>query len=104
VFETKSETAQLVSKTIWIFSDMVNETKEFPMPAFLDLGPQRMLERVKSQRLVVLLKSYRVHIYGASTNNLTPQAWMTVKQFWSEYFLATSAELISYSGLCDVER
>jgi len=74
------------------------------MPAFLDLGPQRMLERVKSQRLVVLLKSYRVHIYGASTNNLTPQAWMTVKQFWSEYFLATSAELISCSWWCDVER
>jgi hypothetical protein len=31
------------SRNIWIFSYMMNETNEFPMPQLLELGPERML-------------------------------------------------------------
>src|SRR6266403_4742561 len=32
-----------IPKTIWIFSDMVNETKTFPMPELVAVGPDKML-------------------------------------------------------------
>jgi hypothetical protein len=93
-----------VSKTIFIFSDMVNETKEFQMPAILPSGPEKMLEQAKANGLLVPLKGYRIYIYGASPNALTPQGWLTVKNFWTMYFAAAGAELVSYSAEYDVQR
>jgi len=92
------------TKTIWVFSDMINETREFPMPTLLDIGPERMLEQAKAHGLVVPLPHYRIHIYGASTVGLTPHAWMTIKRFWEMYFAAAGAELLTYSAECDVQR
>jgi len=39
IFESSPSagTSHAVSKTIWIFSDMMNETKTFPMPAMTNL-------------------------------------------------------------------
>lgn len=93
-----------VSKTIFIFSDMVNETKEFQIPAILPSGPEKMLEQARANGLLVPLKGYRIYIYGASPNGLTPQGWLTVKNFWTMYFAAAGAELVSYSAECDVQR
>ena len=92
------------SKTIWIFSDMVNETKEFQIPAILPNGPEKMLEQARANGLLVPLKRYRIYIYGASPSGLTPQGWLTVKNFWTMYFAAAGAELVSYSAECDVQR
>jgi len=91
-------------KTIWIFSDMVNETQNFPMPALLATGPERMLERVKANGLLVTLSGYKIYILGASPSGLTPQAWLAVKKFWTKYFSAAGAELVSYSAECDFGR
>lgn len=99
-----SGTDQGFPKIIWIFSDMMNETRVFQMPALLDTGPERMLERAKANRLVVPLKGYRIYVYGATPAGLTPQAWTTVKHFWSLYFEAAGAELVTYSAECDVQR
>jgi hypothetical protein len=93
-----------VSKTIFIFSDMVNETKEFQIPAILPSGPEKMLEQARANGLLVPLKGYQIYIYGASPNGLTPQGWLTVKNFWTMYFEAAGAELVSYSAECDVQR
>jgi hypothetical protein len=92
------------SKTIWIFSDMMNETKEFPMPTLLTNGAEKMLEQVKSNGVLVPLKGYKVYVYGATPSGLTPQAWLTIKDFWTMYFAAAGAELVSYSAECDVQR
>jgi hypothetical protein len=92
------------TRTIWIFSDMMNETASFPMPALLGMGPERMLERAKADGLLVPLTGYTMYIYGASPNGLTPQAWRTVKRFWELYFDAVGARVISYSTECDVAR
>lgn len=102
--DPKTNSHRAVSKEIWIFSDMMNETKEFPMPELIELGPKQMLERTRQNGLVVSLKGYEVHVYGASIRGLTPKAWTTVKEFWIEYFSAAGAELASYSGECDVRR
>jgi hypothetical protein len=104
VFESNQKSTQGASKAIWIFSDMMNETREFPMPSLLASGPEQMLERVKANGLLVPLNGYKIHIYGASPSGLTPQMWMTVKGFWTAYFSAAGAELVSYSAECDVER
>jgi hypothetical protein len=40
------------SKTIWIVSDMVNETASLLMPALIPLGPQKILEHAKANGLV----------------------------------------------------
>ncbi len=72
---------------------MVNETKNFPMPALVSVGPEQMLERAKANGLVVPLNGYRAYIFGASPSGLTPQAWLAVKQFWEMYFSAADADL-----------
>jgi hypothetical protein len=92
------------SRTIWIFSDMMNETKEFPMPSLIELGSQEMLERTKAEGLLVPLKGYRVHVVGATTTGLTPDGWETLHLFWMRYFAAAGAELVSYSPEVDGSR
>jgi len=100
----KDGESRSLSKNIWIFSDMVNETKSFPMPALVSTGPEQMLERAKANGLVVSLSGYKIHVVGASPSGLTPQAWLTVKKFWEMYFSMAGAELVSYSAECEVER
>ncbi len=106
LFESSSEpdASHSPTKTIWIFSDMMNETKEFPMPELLDMGPERMLERAKANGLVVPLNGYKVYVSGASPVGLTPQTWLTIKSFWTMYFLTAGGELASYSAECDIEH
>ena len=55
-----------VSKDIWIFSDMMNETAQFNMPALIPTGPDGMLRHVKNNHLLVPLHGYRIHVVGAS--------------------------------------
>jgi hypothetical protein len=58
-----------VSKTIWIFSDMMNETKEFPMPELIEFGPQKVLERARTNGLLVPMNGYRVYVYGPQSDS-----------------------------------
>lgn len=99
-----SDKSQTMSKTIWIFSDMVNETRDFPMPTLFETGPDKMLERAKANGLLVPLNGYKIYVYGASPSGLTPQAWGTIKAFWAVYFQAAGAELVVYSAECDIQR
>ena len=95
---------ELPTRTLWIFSDMMNETREFPTPVLLEIGPERMLERVKANGLLVPLPRYKIYIYGASTGGLAPRSWRTIRRFWEIYFGAAGAELTTYSAECEVER
>lgn len=106
IFESspKADTSHVVSKTIWIFSDMMNETKDFPMPALIEMGPERMLDRAKANRLIVPLNGYKVYVLGASPGGLTPPQWFRVREFWTRYFLAAGAELVAYSTECNPQR
>jgi hypothetical protein len=91
-------------KTIWIFSDMVNETRDFQMPDLIKIGPDRMLERIRTNGSVVPLNGYKVFVLGASASALTSQQWSTIKKFWEIYFKMAGAELLVYSAEGDVER
>jgi hypothetical protein len=93
-----------VSKDVWIVSDMMNETAEFPMPALIPSGPDGMLKRAKGNHLVVPLTGYRIHVIGASPAGMNPYMWNTVKAFWALYFQAAGAELVSYSAEARGER
>jgi hypothetical protein len=83
---------------------MMNETPGLPMPALLATGPNGMLEHARANGLLVPLKGYRIHVVGASTRGLTPQAWNNIKEFWVEYFHDAGAELVSYQADVSVER
>jgi hypothetical protein len=98
----KHRSSNQSSRDIWIFSDMMNETKEFALPQLVE--PERMLERAKGLNLVVPLTAYKIHIIGASPTGLTPQRWMQLRRFWESYFAAAGAELVSYSSECDASR
>jgi hypothetical protein len=106
IFESspRSDTSHSATKTIWIFSDMMNETKEFLMPELLEFGPDRMLERAKANGLIVPLNGYEIYVYGASPSGLTPLAWRALKTFWAKYFTAAGADLVSYSPEAEVQR
>src|SRR6185437_9565211 len=92
------------TREIWIFSDMINETPTLMMPALVASGPQNMLEQAKANGLLVPLRGYKVHICGASMRGLSPQAWNVVKAFWTNYFRAAGADLVSYSPSATADR
>lgn len=99
--ESQAGSASAPSKEVWIFSDMMNETKEFPMPELVGFGPQQMLERAKSEGLLVQMKGYEVHVCGASMAGMSAKEWTVVKEFWANYFSEARAELTSYSADVD---
>jgi len=99
-----ADRSNTIAKDIWIFSDMMNERKNFPMPELLAMGSELMLQQAKANGLLVPLRGYRVYIYGASMTGLTPQTWAAVKKFWTGYFSAAGAELVAYSAECDSAR
>jgi hypothetical protein len=101
---TSGADSKRTSKTIWIVSDMMNETPGLLMPALIPLGPQKMLEHAKASGLIVPLQGYKIHVIGAATTGLSPQSWNTIKEFWTLYFRDAGAELASYSVECTVDR
>ena len=90
-------------KEIWIFSDMMNDTKNVPMPKLVEFGQQQVLKRANAQG-VVQLKSYKLHACGVSTDRMSPKEWTAVKEFWTAYFNAAGAILIAYSADVDCQR
>jgi len=97
-------TSPSVSKTIWIVSDMMNESANFEMPALLPYGADKMLAQARSSSLVVPLHGYRVYVIGASPAGLSPQTWNSLRTFWTLYFREAGAELVSYSAECSPDR
>jgi hypothetical protein len=83
---------------------MMNETRAFPMPELLSEGAEQMLHRAKANGLVVPLRGYEIHVQGASPRGLSPQQWVTMRQFWTLYFSAGGASLVSYSAQCGMTR
>jgi len=74
------------------------------MPQLVDTAPEQMLERAKANGLVVPLHGYKIYVYGASTMHLMPKQWRILREFWTAYFSAAGAELVSYSADCDSRR
>ena len=99
-FDSFPDAKNSASNAIWIFSDMMNETPEFSMPELIALGPDEMLSRAQAKRLLVPLKRYKIHVQGAASDGLTPQRWITMKEFWGRYFSSAGAEVITYSPEC----
>jgi hypothetical protein len=91
-------------KTIWIVSDMMNESANFEMPALLPSGPDKMLAHARSSGLIVPLRGYMVYVIGASPAGLSPQTWNSLRTFWTLYFREAGAELVSYSAECTADR
>jgi hypothetical protein len=54
-----------------------------------------MLDHAKATGLIISLRGYKVYVLGVSSGGLTPQAWFRVRDFWTKYFLAAGAELVS---------
>ena len=92
------------SKTIWIFSDMMNESANFNMPALLPAGPEKMIERARANGLIVPLARYRIYVIGASPAGLTPQTWNALRTFWTLYFREAGSALFTYSAESSVDR
>ncbi len=93
-----------VPTELHVFSDMVVEVPGFAMPALLPLGAEHMLELAKNNGLIVPLAGYRVQVYGASTTAMSPEAWNTIRAFWTMYLQAAGSELVTYSSETTVSR
>ena len=104
MLESGADQRTSVTKSIWIVSDMMNESANFQMPALLPSGPDRMLAMARSNGLIVPLHGYKIHVIGASPAGLSPQAWNSLKTFWTLYFQEAGAELVTYSAECNVDR
>jgi len=92
------------TREIWIFSDMINETPAFMMPALVARGPHKMLEQAKVNGVLVPLRGYKVHVCGASMRGLSPQEWNILKSFWASYFQAAGADLVVYTPSAPADR
>ena len=53
---------------------------------------------------MVPLNGYKIYVHGASPSGLTPEAWYAIKKFWTMYFSAAGAELVTYSPECELDR
>jgi hypothetical protein len=104
LMDSDPQVSPAATREIWIFSDMVNETPTLMMPALVASGPRKMLEQAKANGLLVPLRSYKVHVCGATMRGLSPQAWNTVKAFWTTYFQTAGADLASYSPSTTADR
>jgi len=62
------------------------------------IGPEQMLVRARVNGLLMPMNGHKIYIYGASPSGLTPQGWIAIKRFWTMYFAAAGAELVSYSA------
>jgi hypothetical protein len=101
-FESVPDSAHLV-RDLYLFTDGVNESS-FNMPALLPTGVDNMMRVARTNRLIVPLAGVRVYVYGASTAGLTPEAWSTIRSFWTAYFEAAGAKLVVYSTETSVVR
>lgn len=91
-----------IQKTIWIFSDMVNETKAFPMTKLIQSNSANVLKIATARGLVVPLKGYEIYACGASTIGSRAQDWVMIREFWRRYFWLGGAKLIVYSNQPEV--
>lgn len=41
------------------------------------------LEHAKANGLIVPMNGYKVYVYGATSDGLSPQAWQAMKNFWT---------------------
>lgn len=96
--------AKSMAKEFYIFSDMMNETHQFNMPALLPTGTEKLIEYVKANGLLVPLTGYTIRVVGASTAGMNPETWNAVKRFWTAYFRAAGADLLMYSSEVTIER
>jgi hypothetical protein len=69
------------TKTIWIFSDVINETANFQMPFLLTCRPEQMLERAKANGAYCPDTRTQIYVYGATPKDLSPQGWQAVTSF-----------------------
>jgi len=63
-----------------VFSDGVNKTAGFQMPALLPTGVDNMMAIARANRLIVLLSGVHVYVFGATTANLNPETWQTIRR------------------------
>jgi hypothetical protein len=89
-------------KELHLFTDGVNETPAFNMPALLPTGVENMLSLARANRLVVPLPGVRVYMWAAAAPNA--EAYAATKAFWSAYLKAAGAELVVYSTEASVFR
>jgi hypothetical protein len=100
----ESTDSKRIVNEVFILSDMMNESQEFPMPALVATGSARMIEYAEQHGLIVPMNGYRIHVYGATTMGMSPQTWNIVKEFWQRYFQKAGAQLVLYSSETVVER
>jgi len=62
------------------------------------------VDHAKANGLLVPLNGYNIYIYGASVHELSPQAWVTIKGFWTMYFSTAEADVVVYSADYDLHR
>jgi hypothetical protein len=77
-FEPGTKADSIRCKTIYIFSDAMNDH------TLSDGG--------------VALQGYKVHVCVASTVGLTAQAWETIRNLWTRYLATARAMRVVYSA------
>jgi len=98
LFESGNVADQSASKDVWIFSDMMNDTKKFSMSERDWTTAEEMLDNAKGEGLLIPLKGYSIHICGVSTASMSAHRWMIIKRFWESYFASVGAETLVYSA------
>ena len=85
-----------------IFSDMRHHTKSLDLETPAAIPVRFALSKVETSHLVVDLKGVDVDVLGVDGAGKQFAYWDTLRNFWSEYFKKTGANLREYSMLRDV--
>lgn len=77
--------------TLYLFSDMLQSTREMEMEDLRDMPPSNWVSEMKARGRLPDLSGVCVFVVGARVDT---EAGQRVKAFWEEYFKATGATLL----------
>ena len=83
-------------KELIVLSDLRHFTRSINMERVKEVERERILDALRQQQLLPTLQNVDVHCLGVHLQNKTPRYWQSLKDFYTNYFAETGAELRTF--------
>jgi hypothetical protein len=90
--------AGVVSTELVIFSDMLQDTKEFAIRQ-RGVSTSEAMRKLKANQLIAGLSQVDVYALGVNESSARTKDWISTREFWRGYVAAAGGMLCEYSVL-----
>jgi hypothetical protein len=84
-------------KYLIIFSDMRQCAHQFDLERPKKIDSEQVLKKVDRQGLIPKIKGVKVICLGVHSAGKNPAYWLSLKEFWTQYFTKAEANLLIFS-------